>query len=91
MPTDPSPSVPWVSPLTTTEAAMATPATQDPTLSELDARARTAWGTYRENLVDLAGTTYDECEKAEWEHLQTELREIAVERAGARAPAPGAA
>ncbi len=70
---------------------MATPVTQDPTLSELDARTRTAWGAYRENLTGLAGTTYDECENAAWEHLQTELREIAAERADVRAPGAGAA
>ncbi len=50
-------------------------------LAELELRARHAWGTYRENLVDLDGIAYDEAERAEWEHLQTDLREIAGERA----------
>ena len=55
-------------------------------LEELDERARQAWGSYRENLVDLDGIAYDEAERAEWEYLQTELREIAAERAAAKAP-----
>ena len=63
-------------------------ATQEPTkLAELEERARQAWGLYRENLVDLDGVAYDESEKAEWEHLQTELREIAAERSTVRAGA----
>lgn len=56
------------------------------TLTQLDERARRAWGTYRENLVDLDGIAYDQAERAEWEYLQTELREIATERTAARAP-----
>jgi hypothetical protein len=54
-------------------------------LAELEARARRAWGMYRDNLVELDGVAYDAAERAEWEHLQTELREIAEERARARA------
>ena len=44
-----------------------------------DARIRAAWASYRENLVALDGTAYDHAERAEWEHLQHELREIAAE------------
>jgi len=68
---------------------MTTLATQDGSkLAELEQRARKAWGMYRENLVDLDGIAYDEAERAEWEHLQSELREIAAERTEARgAPA----
>ncbi len=51
--------------------------------ADLEERARGAWGSYRENLVDLDGIAYDEAERAEWEYLQTELREIAAERAAA--------
>jgi hypothetical protein len=51
-----------------------------PELSELEARLREAWGRYREHLVDLDGIAYREAERAEWEHLQTELREIAAAR-----------
>ncbi|MCW3009985.1 MAG: hypothetical protein JWO90_389 [Solirubrobacterales bacterium] len=54
-------------------------------LAALEERTRNVWGTYRENLVDLDGAAYDHAERAEWEHLQTELREIAEERARARA------
>jgi len=63
---------------------MTTSAThQGPELVELEERARRAWGSYRENLVDLDGIAYDHAERAEWEHLQTELREIATQRAAA--------
>ena len=61
------------------------------TLTELEERARRAWGMYRENLVDLDGIAYDQAERAEWEHLQTELREIAGERAAVKAAEPKAA
>jgi hypothetical protein len=62
-------------------------------LSELEERTRRAWGLYRENLSDLDGVAYDHAERAEWGHLQTELREIATERAQVKqaalpAPAP---
>ena len=50
--------------------------------SRLDSRVRRAWATYREHLVDLDGVAYDQAERAEWEHLQVELREIAAERVG---------
>ena len=67
---------------------MTTFATHDPTrLAELEERARRAWGMYRENLVDLDGVAYDHAERAEWEHLQTELLEIAAARAEAKAAA----
>ena len=62
-----------------------------PKLVELEERARRAWGSYRENLVDLDGIAYDQAERAEWEHLQTELRDIATERAAAEASGTGAA
>lgn len=58
---------------------------EDRKLADLEQRARRAWGSYRENLVGLAGVAYDEAERAEWEHLQTELREIAAERATVKA------
>lgn len=51
-----------------------------PELAELEARLREAWARYREHLVDLDGIAYLEAERAEWEHLQTELREIAAAR-----------
>jgi len=63
---------------------MTTSATHERTkLASLEERARRAWGSYRENLVDLDGIAYDEAEIAEWEYLQTELREVAAERAAA--------
>ncbi len=51
-----------------------------PRLDELDERVRTSWGLYRENLAELDGIAYLEAERAEWEHLQAELEEIALER-----------
>lgn len=64
---------------------MTTSATHPGTrLEQLDERARVAWGTYREHLVDLDGVAYDHAERAEWEHLQEELRGIAAERSAAR-------
>lgn len=69
---------------------MTTSATHDDTrLAALEARARDAWGTYRENLVDLDGAAYDAAELAEWEYLQTELGEIAEERAATRTAVAG--
>ena len=60
-------------------------------LTELEERTRRAWGLYRENLSDLDGVAYDHAERAEWGHLQTELREIAAERAQVkRGPLPAA-
>ena len=56
-------------------------------LFALEERTRRAWGSYHENLVDLDGLAYDHAERAEWEHLQTELRDIASERAAAKEPA----
>jgi len=56
-------------------------------LADLEERTRTAWGSYRENLVDLDGIAYDEAERAEWEFLQVELREIAADRAAAKVAA----
>jgi hypothetical protein len=65
---------------------------QDPDheLTALETRVREAWGLYRENLSELDGIAYDEAEKAEWEHLQTELREITDERTAVRARAEAA-
>jgi hypothetical protein len=60
-------------------------------LSELEERTRQAWGLYRENLSDLDGVAYDHAERAEWGHLQTELRAIAAERAEVKRAAPPAA
>ena len=60
-------------------------------LTELEERTRRAWGLYRENLSDLDGVAYDHAERAEWGHLQTELREIAAARAQVkRGPRPAA-
>ncbi len=66
---------------------MATSVTDPSTLAALEQRVRAAWGTYRENLVDLDGVAYREAERAEWEHLETELREIAAARSALRAAA----
>ena len=60
-------------------------------LSELEDRTRRAWGLYRENLSELDGAAYDHAERAEWGHLQTELREIAAERADVKRQALPAA
>lgn len=59
-------------------------------LTALEARVREAWGLYRENLSELDGIAYDEAEKAEWEHLQDELKEITDARTAARARAQAA-
>lgn len=59
---------------------MTTATPEDLTRSGLDARTLRAWTVYREHLLALDGIAYDEAERAEWEHLQTELREIAAER-----------
>ena len=50
-------------------------------LAELDALTRTAWGTYREGLRELAGRSYDDAEAAAWDQLQATLHELAPERA----------
>jgi hypothetical protein len=59
-------------------------------LAELDARTRLAWGTYRDELRELDGRSYDVAEAAAWDQLQATLRELESERAAiAAAPAPG--
>ncbi|HTN25936.1 MAG TPA: hypothetical protein VL120_18250 [Solirubrobacteraceae bacterium] len=59
-------------------------------LAELDALTRTAWGTYREELRELAGRSYDVAEAAAWEQLQATLRELESERSAlAAAPTSG--
>ncbi len=64
---------------------MTTFATADhPELIALETRLKEAWGRYREHLVDLDGAAYDAAERAEWEHLQTDLHEIARERSRLR-------
>ncbi|MEA2155861.1 MAG: hypothetical protein QOE11_2001 [Solirubrobacteraceae bacterium] len=56
-------------------------------LAELDARTRGAWGTYRDELRELDGRSYDDAESAAWDQLQAGLQAIESERA-ALAPAP---
>lgn len=63
---------------------MTTAIPEDLARSVPDERTRRAWATYRDNLTGLDGVAYDEAERAEWEHLQTELQEI-VEPAAASA------
>lgn len=59
-------------------------------LAELDALTRTAWGTYRDELHELAGRSYDDAESAAWDQLQATLHELETERATLTpAPAPG--
>jgi hypothetical protein len=41
-----------------------------------------AWGSYREDLRDLAGREYEDAEKESWERLQERLEEIAREHEG---------
>ncbi|MBA2348444.1 MAG: hypothetical protein H0V81_09125 [Solirubrobacterales bacterium] len=62
-------------------------AADHPELLALEARLKAAWGRYREHLVDLDGIAYREAERAEWEHLQTDLQEIAQARSALRAEA----
>jgi hypothetical protein len=50
-------------------------------LAELDALTRTAWSTYRDELRELVGPSYDDVEAAAWDQLQATLRELASERA----------
>jgi hypothetical protein len=57
-------------------------------LAELDARTRSAWSTYREELRDLTSTAYDDAEAAAWDQLQAMLSELASERAALVPPPP---
>ncbi|HWI08904.1 MAG TPA: hypothetical protein VNT54_15480 [Solirubrobacteraceae bacterium] len=50
-------------------------------LTELDARTRVAWATYRDGLSGLQGTAYDDAEAAAWDQLQATLGEVEMERA----------
>lgn len=52
-----------------------------PNDSTPDARTRTAWSVYRDELVELAGRAYDEAEAASWDRLQEALRDIEHDRA----------
>lgn len=54
-------------------------------LAALEARMREAWGMYRDNLVELDGVAYLEAERAEWGHLQEELKAISAARAAVKA------
>jgi hypothetical protein len=56
-------------------------------LAELDARTRSAWSAYRDDLRELAGKDYDDAEAAAWDQLQATLRELEAERA-VLVPAP---
>ena len=58
----------------------ATPDTQR-RLAELDARTRSAWTTYRDDLSGLDGQDYDDAEPAAWDQLQATLGELEMERA----------
>lgn len=49
-------------------------------LAELEARTRSAWSTYREDLRDLTSAAYDDAEAAAWDQLQAILRELESER-----------
>ena len=50
-------------------------------LAALDARARVAWMSYRDELSSLEGRAYTDAEAAAWDQLQATLRELEVERA----------
>ena len=50
-------------------------------LTELDARTRVAWTTYRDELSGLQGAPYDDAEAAAWDQLQATLSEVEMERA----------
>lgn len=49
--------------------------------AELDARTRTAWAAYRDDLRGLHGRAYDDLEASSWDRLQATLREVEGERA----------
>jgi hypothetical protein len=55
-------------------------------LAELDARARVAWTSYRDELSSLEGRTYDTAEPAAWDQLQATLRELEIKRAALAVP-----
>jgi hypothetical protein len=59
--------------------------TYTPNESALNERVREAWTAYRDDLSGLEGREYDTAEAASWERLQTTLRGIEAERAGADA------
>jgi hypothetical protein len=56
-------------------------ATLSPHESTLDERTRKAWGTYREEIVELQGRAYDAAESESWDRLQELLRDIENDRA----------
>ena len=58
-------------------------------LAELDARTRSAWSTYRDDLRDLRTDAYDDVEAASWDQLQATLRELESERAALTPPPAG--
>jgi hypothetical protein len=59
--------------------------TYTPNESALNKRVREAWTAYRDDLTGLEGRDYDAAEVESWERLQTALRDIETERAGADA------
>ncbi len=62
---------------------MTTFATQDTErlLTELEARTRSAWATYRDELETLDGRAYEDAEEAAWAQLQAALLELETARA----------
>ena len=58
-------------------------------VAELDARTRVAWTTYRDALQDLEGAAYHAAEAAEWDQLQSTLRELDGARAALAGPPAG--
>jgi hypothetical protein len=66
----------------------ATPDT-DRRLTELDARTRVAWTSYRDELSSLDGRANDDGETAAWDQLQATLREIEIERSRLALPSDG--
>jgi hypothetical protein len=58
----------------------------DRLLAELDARTRSAWSSYRDDLRDLGTDAYDDVEAASWDQLQATLLELESERAALTRP-----
>ena len=55
--------------------------------TELDARTRVAWRSYRDELSSLTDRADDDAEPAAWDQLQATLRKVEIERGELALPA----
>lgn len=61
-------------------STLARPPERASALAEIEARERTAWRAYRDELGELSGREYEEREPASWAQLRAMLDELEAKR-----------